>query len=201
MRYAILGAGYIAPVNAAAILACEDAQIVCIANRTAEKAEAVKQKLGLSCPVYTDYREALDREKPDAAVICVFNDQHREYFTECARRGIHVLCEKPLANTYEDCLFMMEEAKKTGIRVSVLQTQRYGAVLTTAAGWISDHLDELGELCGVEDNMSVHYFWDGRNPWHLDSVRSGGGIVLNYGVHQLDRVHWMLTVGSGEART
>ncbi len=201
MRYAILGAGYIAPINAAALMKCEDAEIALIANRTREKALAVRSQLGLSCPVYTDYKEALDQEKPDAAVICVFNDQHREYFLECAKRGIHILCEKPLANTYADCLFMEETAKRYGIRVSVLQTQRYGAVLTTAADYIDRNLSVLGKLCTVVDNMSCHYFWDGRSPWHLDNVRSGGGIVLNYGVHQLDRVHYMLTVGSGEAET
>lgn len=201
MKYAILGAGYIAPINAAAILECEEAEIVCIANRTREKAVMMAEKLGLSCPIYTDYIEALEKEKPEAAVICVFNDQHREYFTECAKRGIHVLCEKPLANTYQDSADMIKIRDQYGIRVSVLQTQRYGAVLTTAASYIDDHLSELGELCTVEDNMSCHYFWDGRNPWHLDKVRSGGGIVLNYGVHQLDRLHYMLTVASGEAQT
>ena len=205
MRYAVLGAGFIAPINAAAVMRCEGAEICCIANRTAENAEKMKAKLGLSCPVHTDYREALDREKPDAAVICVFNDQHREYFTECARRGIHVLCEKPLANTYEDCLALMKEQEESGIRASVLQTQRYGAVLVTAAAYIREHRDTLGKLCGVEDNMSVHYFWDGRSPWHLDPVRSGGGIVMNYGVHQLDRVHHMIRTAaegiSGSAKT
>lgn len=201
MRYAILGAGYIAPINAAALLSCEDAEIVCIANRTKEKAEAMREKLGLSCPVYTDYKEALDLEKPDVAVICVFNDQHKEYFTECAKRGIHILCEKPLANFFSDCTEMINIRDRYGIKVSVLQTQRYGAVLTTAAAYIDEHLSEFGDLCGIEDNMSCHYFWDGRNPWHLSKIRSGGGIVLNYGVHQLDRVHYMLTVASGEAQT
>ena len=54
MRYAILGAGFIAPINAAALLALEGTEICCIANRTIEKAEAMREKLGLSCPVYAD---------------------------------------------------------------------------------------------------------------------------------------------------
>ena len=192
MRYAILGAGFIAPINASALMKCDGAEICCIANRTIEKAEAMRERLGLSCPVHADWKEALEKEKPDAAVICVFNDQHREYFTECARRGIHVLCEKPLANTFADCEEMIRERDRAGIRATVLQTQRYGAVLETAADYIRKH--DLGILCAVEDNMSVHYFWDGRSPWHLDPKRSGGGIVMNYGVHQLDRVHHMIAV-------
>ena len=216
MRYLIFGAGFIAPINTAALLECGDAEICCIANRTRKKAEAMRDNLGLSCPVYTDWREALEKERPDAAVICVFNDQHREYFSECARRGIHVLCEKPLSNTYEDCLDMIRERDAYGIRATVLQTQRYGAVLETAAAYIRAHTEgtskdaggpfageeycskgDIGALCAVEDMMSVHYFWDGRNPWHLDPVRSGGGIVMNYGVHQLDRVHYMIRTALG----
>lgn len=199
MRYAILGAGFIAPINAAALLACEGAEICCIANRTTEKAEAMREKLGLSCPVYADWKEALEKERPEAAVICVFNDQHREYFTQCARRGIHVLCEKPLANTFADCEEMIRERDRAGIRATVLQTQRYGAVLETAAGYIRKH--DIGRLCAVEDNMSCHYFWEGRSPWHLDPQRSGGGIVMNYGVHQLDRVHYMIAAALGSAKT
>ena len=192
MRFVILGTGYIGPVNTKALMACEGAEIVGVANRTAAKAEAMCRELGLSCPVFTDWKEALEKTGPDAAVICVFNDQHKEYFLECARRHIHVLMEKPFANTYEDCVEMMEAARANGIRVSVLQTQRYGAVLSTVKKYQREHREELGRLCHVTDEISCNYFWEGRNPWHLDDVRSGGGIVLNYGVHQLDRVRFLM---------
>lgn len=192
MRFLILGTGYIGPVNTKALMAVEGAVIAGVCNRTASKAQAMCEELGLSCPVYSDYIQALDEVKPDAAVICVFNDLHKEYFLECARRGVHVLVEKPLANTFEDCEEMICAAKEAGIRVSVLQTQRYGSVLTSGKKYITEHRAELGELTSVTDLLFCHYFWDGRNPWHLDDRRSGGGIVLNYGVHQLDRVHWLL---------
>lgn len=191
MRIAILGTGFIGPINTKALMACPETEIVAVANRTAEKAQKMCADLGLSCPVFTDWREALEKTCPDAAVICVFNDMHKEYFLECARRHIHVLVEKPLANTYADCLEMMRAAQENGIRVSVLQTQRYGAVLTTGKKYLQEHREELGKLCHVTDEISCNYFWAGRNPWHLDDVRSGGGAVLNYGVHQLDRVSWL----------
>lgn len=192
MRFGIIGAGYIGPVNTAALMEVPGVEIAAAANRTAEKARAMCEKLHLDCPVYHDYKEMIEKEAPDAVVINVFNDLHKDCFVYCAEKGIHILVEKPLANTYEDCREMMAAAEKYGIRASVLQTQRYGAVLQTAKKYIDDHQNELGKLCGINDSISCHYFWDGRNPWHLDNVRSGGGIVLNYGVHQLDRVHVFL---------
>lgn len=192
MRFAIIGAGYIGPINAAALMEIPDAQIVAVANRTVEKAQALCSGLHLQCPVYADWEEMLRREKPDAVVLNLFNDLHKACFLACAQRGIHVLLEKPVANTYADCLEMMEAAAKAGIKTSVLQTQRYNAVFVTAKAYIEAHAQQLGELVSVNDNMCCHYFWAQRNPWHLDPVRSGGGIVLNYGVHQLDRIHWFM---------
>ena len=192
MRFAIIGAGYISPINTRALMAFDDVEIVGISNRTVAKAEAMRDSLGLNCPVYSDWKQMLDMQHPDVAVICLYNDLHRECFLDCCDRGIHVLVEKPLSNTYPECLEMIDAAKKAGIKASVLQTQRYGSTLQTAKAYIAEHAQELGRLVSVNDRMSCHYFWDGRNPWHLDPVRSGGGIVMNYGVHQLDRIHWLM---------
>lgn len=189
MRILIIGTGFIGPINTKALMQCEDAEIIGVANRTAKKAETMCRELGLDCPVYTDYIKALDELKPEAVCINVFNDLHKPYFLECAKRGIHILIEKPLANTPQDCMEMIAAAKKAGIRVTVLHTQRYGAVVSTAFNYLKSHTESLGKLCSVTDFLSCHYFWDGRNPWHIDDRRSGGGIVLNYGVHQLDRIH------------
>lgn len=192
MRFCVIGVGAIGATNVPALMAMPEVEIVAIANRTVAKAQNLCDKLGLQCPVYSDWREMLTSEKPEAVLIQLYNDMHFECFMECARRGIHILVEKPLANRYEDCLQMIEAARKNGIRASVLQTQRYGHVLQTAKAYITAHKEELGELVCVSDQLSCNYFHDARPSWHLDPVRSGGGIVLNYGVHQLDRVHWLM---------
>ncbi len=192
MRFGIIGTGAIAPINTRALMACPEVEIVAVANRTVTKAEAMCHDLGLTCPIYSDWREMLDTEKPDVAVINLYNDLHKECFLYCAQAGIHILVEKPLSNTYEECLEMMEAAKAHGVKAAVLHTQRYGEALQTARAYIDSHRQQLGRLISVNDRMSCNYFWDGRNPWHLDPVRSGGGIVMNYGVHQLDRIHWLM---------
>ena len=192
MRFGIIGVGAIGATNVPALMAMQDVEIIAIANRTVAKAENLCEKLGLQCAVYSDWREMLSAEKPEAVLIQLYNDMHFETFVECARKGIHILIEKPLANRYEDCLKMIEVAKENGVRASVLQTQRYGHVLQTAKKYITENKEKLGELVCVSDRLSCNYFHDTRPSWHLDPVRSGGGIVLNYGVHQLDRVHWLM---------
>lgn len=192
MRIGVIGVGYIGWINVPALMAIPEAEIVAIANRTVAKAETLCEKLGLQCPVYSDWREMLAVEKPEAVLIQLYNDMHFECFMECAQRGIHILVEKPLANRYADCLLMIEAARENGIRATVLQTQRYGSVLQTANAYITSHREELGKLLCINDQEGCDYFHADRPSWHLDPARSGGGIVLNYGVHQLDRIHWLM---------
>lgn len=192
MRFAVAGAGYIGPINTKALLSRPDAELVAVVNRTRSHAEEMCEQLGVTVPIYTDLGEMLEKEKPETVVLSIFNDLHRSWFIQCAEAGAHVIVEKPLANTYEECLQMMEAAEKHKIRATVLQTQRYNSQYVTAVDYIRKHREELGKLIAVHDAICCNYFWQGRNPWHLDPVRSGGGIVLNYGVHQLDRVHYFL---------
>ncbi len=192
MRFAVAGAGFIGPINTKALLSCPGAELAAVVNRTESHAEEMCRKLGVSVPIYTDLDEMLEKEKPEAVVLSVFNDLHEPWFIRCAEAGAHVIVEKPMANRYEECLRMEEAAKKHGIRACVLHTQRYNAQFITAKAYIEAHRAELGKLIAVHDTILCNYFWDGRNPWHLDPVRSGGGIVMNYAVHQLDRVHFFL---------
>ena len=192
MRFGVIGVGNIGYINVKALQTFPEVQIVAVANRTEAKTKKLCDTLALSCRIYTDWREMLEAEKPEAVLIQLYNDLHFECFLECAKRGIHILVEKPLANRYDDCLKMIEAARENGIRASVLQTQRYGSALQTAKAYISGHREELGALLCVNDQNGSNYFHDARPAWQLDPVRSGGGIVLNYGVHQLDRIHWLM---------
>ena len=192
MRFGIIGIGSIGPINVRALMTMPEVEIVAVANRTVATAKNLCDSLGLNCPVYTHWSDMLREIQPDAVLIQLYNDMHCEAFLACARLGIHILVEKPMANRYEDCLEMIRAAKANGIRATAMQTQRYGSVLQTAKAYITDHREELGELLCVNDQMGSHYFHDARPAWQLDPVRSGGGIVMNYGVHQLDRIHWLM---------
>lgn len=192
MRFAVIGVGNIGFTNVKALHSLKEAEIIAVANRTVSKAKSLCESVGLTCPVYDDWRAMLDAEKPEAVLIQLYNDMHYDCFMECAQRGIHILVEKPLANKYAHCLEMIAAARKYGIRASVMQTQRYGSVLQTAKAYITAHREELGDLLCVNDQEGCDYFYAARPQWHLDPVRSGGGIVLNYGVHQLDRIHWLM---------
>jgi Predicted dehydrogenases and related proteins len=190
MRIAMIGAGFIAKLNGSALIALPNVELTAICNRTVEKAEKLASELNIKCPIYADYHEMLEKEKPDAVVINLAHHLHKDCFIACARAGVNILIEKALANTYQECLEMIEAAEKYNIKATVCHTQRYNAVYETAMEFLEEH--DLGRLLSINDNIHYNYFWDGRSPWQLSIEQSGGGIVLNYGVHQLDRVHYFL---------
>lgn len=189
MKIALIGAGYIAGVNGRALL--NIGQSICaVSNRTAQNAEQLCEKLGIRVPVYLDHIEMLENERPDAVLINTAHHLHLQCFLDCAKRGLDIIIEKPLGNTYAQCNEMIRAARSRGIKASVCHTQRYNAVYMAASEFIQNH--DPGKLLSVSDHIHCHYFWDGRSPWQLSKEESGGGIALNYGVHQLDRVHFFL---------
>ena len=190
MKISMIGTGFIAKSNGGALLRIPGVEMASVCNRTLEKAENLLKDLGVSCPVYADYHEMLEKDKPDVAVINLAHHLHLDCFIACAKAGVDIIIEKALANSFAECEQIMAAASQYGIKATVCQTQRYNAVYEAAVDFLNTH--NPGPLLSITDNIHINYFWDGRSPWQLSQEQSGGGIALNYGVHQLDRVHFFL---------
>ena len=125
VRYAVVGLGYIAQ---AAVLpafahARENSELVALVSRDATKRKKLGKKYGVSetCS-YEDYEKCLRGGEIDAVYIALPNSLHRQYTEAAAGAGVHVLCEKPMAVTAEECTAMIEAARKNNVnddRVSV----------------------------------------------------------------------------------
>ncbi len=189
IRTAIIGTGIIAHDNYNALRRTGRCEIVGLCNRTYEKGVAFAQKYALDCPACCDYRELYEKTHPDTVLINTPHDKHHDVFMFFAERGVHIMVEKPLADTYEHALQMVDSMKRSGIRAGVCHTQRYVALVATAKDFMRKN--DLGKLVSYSDIGSYHYFWEGRPAWFLDAGHAGGGIVMNYGVHQLDRLHFL----------
>jgi predicted dehydrogenase len=120
VRYAVVGLGYIAQVAVlpAFAHAKENSVVTALISDDAEK----RVKMGRKYKVkdyfdYDQYDEALSSGLFDAVYIALPNHLHREYAERAARAGIHVLCEKPLAVTEEDCEAMIRTAEQNGVKL------------------------------------------------------------------------------------
>src|ERR1043165_8879341 len=105
MRAAIAGAGFIARVHALALQAI-GVEVVAVAGRTRAGAEAFGVRAA-----YDDLGELLEREHVDALHVCTPNDVHAAQALAALERGIHVVCEKPLATSTDETRTMIAAAE------------------------------------------------------------------------------------------
>jgi predicted dehydrogenase len=121
IRWAVVGAGNIAQVAVLPAFqhATESSELVAIVSSDEEKREELGRKYGVRVGSYDELESILQSEKVDAAYITVPNTLHREYTERAARVGVHVLCEKPMATTEEDCEAMIRACERTKVKLMI----------------------------------------------------------------------------------
>ena len=130
LRGALFGCGHVAPFHLRAWAEIEGVEIVALANRTVSKAEALAREFGIPLAhVYGDHRELLDSEGPgeglDFVDIATAPHVHRQQVEAAAARGLHILCQKPLAPTLEDARAMIAVCDQASVLFSVNENWRW----------------------------------------------------------------------------
>src|SRR5438105_13197779 len=116
--YAIIGAGHIAQAAVLPAFAhAKNSKLIAIVSGDEEKRRKLARRY--QCDAYApgDLDDVLDRPDVDAVYIAEPNDKHAEYAVRCAKEGVHVLCEKPLAISEEERRRMIEACKDNGVKL------------------------------------------------------------------------------------
>lgn len=193
LRIGLIGCGGIAK---AAHLPAFDAlhalvRLVAVADTDRAAAEALAQPRAIAA--YTDHEKLLARDDLDAVVIASPEYAHREQVEAAAGRGVHVLCEKPIALTLADADAMIAACERAGVLLMVGHSRRFTRRYLQAR-----HAIDAGELGAVrlirenerrpryEDRPGQYYQ---RGHWTADAQRSRG-IVLTAAIHETDLFRW-----------
>jgi glucose-fructose oxidoreductase len=122
IRYAVVGLGHIAQVAVlpAFANARRNSRLAALVSGDPVKLKELSQKYGVQevCG-YAEYDQLMQSGKVDAVYICLPNSMHCEYSVRAARAGVHVLCEKPMAVTEEECERMAAAARGGGVKLMV----------------------------------------------------------------------------------
>jgi phthalate 4,5-cis-dihydrodiol dehydrogenase len=123
------------------------------------------------------------------------HEMHARHVVAAAQRGKHVLVEKPMAVTLEDCQSMVDVARKAGITLVVGHSHSFDApILRTRAAIASGTYGAVRMITAVN---YTDFLYRPRRPEELDT-RKGGGVVFSQGAHQVDIVRLL---AGGEARS
>ena len=172
MRVGVIGAGWIAAEHVA-VLNRLGADLVAVCDLDETRA----RQLAGAAATYTDWRELVERESPDALFVCTPPLAHREVTVEALDRGIHVYLEKPVARGLDDARAIVEAAARSDAVCAVGYQWRGVEVLDD----LREALDgqELGLLIGIGTGPTK------SRPWFLDRAQ-GGGNLLERASHGID---------------
>jgi predicted dehydrogenase len=189
MKYkvAIIGAGNISKGHMQAIADMEQLEFAGVADVVLERAEEAAEKYGTKA--YHDYKEMVLEQRPDIVLNTLPPFLHREVSVWCADQGCHLLLEKPMAPTVEDCDAIIEASKRNGVKLLVSHSIHYIHDNILAKEVIESK--RLGELIMITDSRHVTYYQPNRPNWCYWKAQAGGGIFTNLGTHSIDRVQWI----------
>ncbi|SDW65431.1 Gfo/Idh/MocA family protein [Paenibacillus sp. CF384] len=186
LNIGVIGAGSISGAHLGAYATNKDAVLVAICDKNEERAQAAAEKYG-AAKIYTDYRELLADPSIDAVSICTWNNTHAEITIAALEAGKNVLCEKPLCKTVEEAERVQAAVEATGKLLQVGFVRRYASSIEVLKRFID--AGDLGEIYYAKATCLRRL----GNPggWFSDIERSGGGPLIDLGVHIID-ICWYL---------
>lgn len=137
---------------------------------------------------FFDYESMLTTEKPDIVSICTPNYLHSQMTITALEQGINVLCEKPMAHTVEEAKAMIDAQARTGKILMIAHQRRF----SPQAQYLKSLIDsgELGEVYYIRACWIRKQGIPGMGGWFTQMEKSGGGSLIDIGVHMLDLALW-----------
>jgi predicted dehydrogenase len=188
LRLAIVGCGAVSEVyHLPAVAASDYVELVALVDPVAARAEALAAKCGAPI-VETDHAGLVGAV--DAAIVAVPNRLHAPIAIDLAAQGINLLVEKPLARTTSECDEIMAAAAASGVVVAVGHDFRHFPLARLTRAML--HGSFLGDVLDVDVRQSSGGRWPYASTYVFSREQSGGGVLIDFGVHQLDLLGWWL---------
>ena len=190
MRAAIIGIGAIAGMHARALRDIPGVELVAACCRTEQKGRAFAAEFG--CTWHGDTGRMLRREKPDFVTVATPSGAHLQAVLAAARRGVHVICEKPLEISLKRIDRMIAACDKAGVTLGAIFPQRFNPVVRTvhdaaAAGRFGAMALAASYVPWWRDDA---YYGPGR--WQGTKALDGGGALMNQSIHGVDALQWIV---------
>ncbi len=188
VKIALIGAGNIANAHLDAYKALDNVEIAAVCDINESRLNETADKYNIKNR-YTSVEAMLAAEKElDAADVCVWNCNHAKCTIAALNAGLHVLCEKPMAYTAKEAEEMEACAKKNNRILMIGFVTRFDPETLAVKDFIDNGY--TGEIYYAK----AQYVRRHGNPggWFSDKARSGGGPVIDLGVHVIDRARYLM---------
>lgn len=190
IRTGIVGCGKVAHMHAAALQNIEESEFSAVCSRDINKAKVFAEKYNVK--VYSTVEEMAVEGGVEAVNICTPHPLHADLTIRAAEAGMHILVEKPLASSLEDCDAMIKAAKRNNVILGTVCQRRFYRPVQRMKKAIDD--GKIGSPILGTVNMlgwrdEAYYKSD---PWRGSWHGEGGGVLVNQAPHQLDLLQWFM---------
>jgi UDP-N-acetyl-2-amino-2-deoxyglucuronate dehydrogenase len=190
IKTAVIGVGKVTHLHAKALRNMADSEFAAVYSRDLSKAQMFAEQYGLK--PYDDIQEMIHASQIDVVTVCTPHPAHKDAALQAIQAGSHVLVEKPLAATLEDCDAMIDAAGKKKVLLGTISQRRYYEPALRVKRAIED--GKIGRpvlatvtMLGWRDEAYYH-----SDPWRGKWREEGGGVLVNQAPHQLDLLQWYM---------
>jgi len=187
INFAIVGCGRIAQRHAEHI--SKRGKLIAVCDVVAEKANAMAESY--AAVSYTDYTEMLKNETTiDVVAVCSPNGLHAIHSIEALKAGYHVLCEKPMGLTVQECGDMIQAAERANKRLFAIKQNRYNPPVAAVKEVIDS--GKLGKVMSIQ----LSCFWNRNTDYYANSWKGtkdlDGGTLFTQFSHFVDLLYWLI---------
>lgn len=188
--YAVIGLGRIAErAVLPAFRHTRRAKLIALVSGNEQKASKLASDFGATDYYsYQDYALCLSHPKVDAVYIATNNSTHADYAVRAAAAGKHVLCEKPMATTVEECQRMIEACRARPVRLMIAYRKYFEPASLALRKLIRS--GKLGRVRFIHSGFSI-VLSPKASAWHLSRRLAGGGSLPDVGVYCINTVRWL----------
>jgi predicted dehydrogenase len=187
IRVGLIGAGQVAEPHAAAYEKHPRAQLKAVADPMLDRARRLAHEYDLK--VFASYEDLLGSGLVDAVSVCVPHNLHLPVALAAASGGVHMLMEKPIANTLAEADEMITAVEEAGVTMMIGFVHRFRTEVLAARQLLDEGV--TGRVATVLDRFCAP---GGTHPpaWTWSKERAGGGVLMYGGIHAIDRLLWLL---------
>lgn len=184
----LVGAGLQGRRRALAVGAVEGSRLVVAADVDREALQALATQVG--CQAAEGWEEIVSRPDVDALIVATPPHLHAAISIAAMKRGKHILCEKPLARTVAEGQEMVRVAQEQEVILKCGFNLRHHPGIQQLKGWMAE--GRIGEVMFIRCRYGLGGRPDYEEEWRAKAEVSGGGELMDQGVHALDLCQWFL---------
>lgn len=190
LNIGIIGTGWPGQMHAQAAKAAKGAVLYACADLDDERRKTFEKEYAPE-KSYADYEKLLQDKKVDAAIICLPNFLHFPASLTALEAGKHVLCEKPPTLNAAEMIVLREEAQKRGLLYYFGRQFRFTPEMRLARSLVEQ--GRLGKIYHAKATfVRSRGIPVGLGGWFTEKKRSGGGALIDIGIHALDAVWYLM---------